>query len=369
MSAMPLAAPRATRVALGAMFCLVPLGLTACGGAEAPSVASRRAIPSPPPSPILPVDHHVHVLGPDLLRDWKAIGATFSRADATYLTAESLLAPTGGPPAAVRRALLVPMAHLYGNSEFRAALGLTVERERELVARENDHVAREAARYPGRAVAFCSASALRPYALDELRRCHRELGSPGIKLHLASSEVDLRRDEHLAALSEIFAWAAREDLVVLVHLDPQRRGHTTADIERFASELLAPNPELRVIVAHLGGSGGYGSWTRSVFATLLDWLARRVEAGAAGPDLYFDLSAVILERESEGVPATTADEAAALGADLRRADPDRLVLGSDYPVFDPRRTVELLSERAGLTEREIDRLLGNSPRGLFPAEE
>lgn len=129
--------------------------------------------------------------------------------------------------------------------------------------------------------------------------------------------------------------------------------------------MLGPHPDLTVIVAHLGGSGGYGAWTRSVFRTVLDWLDERRAAGEARTGVFFDVSAVVLERESEGVPATTPEEAAELAADLRRAGMDRLLLGSDAPVFDPRRTVELLRDRAGLAPAEIDRLLASEVPRLF----
>jgi hypothetical protein len=85
----------------------------------------------------------------------------------------------------------------------------------------------------------------------------------------------------------------------------------------------------------------------------------RRAGGDSRPRVFFDTSAVILEEESEGVPPTTPDEAAALGADLRRAGLGRIVLGSDYPVFDPRRTLALLGERAGLAPGEIATIVAN----------
>ena len=291
------------------------------------------------------------------------MGATFSRPDDAYSSASGVLgdAASGAEAAPVARALLVPMGHLYGNSEFRDGLRLSLEEERARLAAENDHVAREAGRYRGRAAALCSVSVLRPYAWDELRRCRSELGAAGIKLHLASSEVDLRIPEHLAVVERVVGWAVAEELILLVHLDPQRRGTQAADVERFARTVLQPHPGAVAIVAHLGGSGGYGPWTRTVFRTLLDWLEDRARAGDLRRGLFFDVSAAVLERESEGVPATTADEAAALGADLRRAGFERLLFGSDYPVFDPRRYAELLVERLGLTPGEAAVLLANRP--------
>lgn len=320
-------------------------------GPEAASPGPRR------------VDHHVHLLGDDILRDWRAAGATFSRPDEAYKTAQRVLGAPGEPPGGtfVSHAVLVSMAHLYGSEEL-FGLKLSVEEERVRVARENDHVAREAARYPGRAAAFCSAPVLRGHAREELERCHRVLRCAGIKIHVASSGVDLRKAADLDELAKIAAWAEKEGLLVLLHLDPQRRGTTVADVERFAETVLRPHPRLTVIVAHLGGSGGYGRWTRSVFRTLTGWMQR---AGESRANLLFDISAVLLEEASEGVPAITPEDAATLGADLRAAGLDLVVFGSDSPVFDSQRTAEALTRLAGLSVPEVDAILARSPRGLL----
>jgi len=68
-------------------------------GAVAVADDSRRAATSQttgnPPPPALHgpgiVDHHVHVLGPDVLRDWKSLGVPFSRPDPVYLSPAALL--------------------------------------------------------------------------------------------------------------------------------------------------------------------------------------------------------------------------------------------------------------------------------------
>jgi len=304
------------------------------------------------------VDHHVHLLGPDLLRDWKAMGVPFSKPDEAYLSAARLLDPgADGAPPVLAAAVLVPMAHFYGNVELREAVGFSLAEERERVARENDHVAREARRWPGRAVALCAVDFRRPYAWDELRRCRGELASPGIKLHLGSAGADLREEAQLEELARIVAWAEAEGLALLLHVDPQRRGHTGEHVRRFLDVVLGPHPRLELQVAHLGGSGGYGPWTRTVFLAFRDWLAAAAARGEARPGVRFELSAALLESASEGVPATTAEEIAQLAADLATLDPERLLFGSDAPVFDPARYAALLGERLALDEASLARLL------------
>jgi predicted TIM-barrel fold metal-dependent hydrolase len=339
---------------------LSPEELAGEGASPTPAdTAPRAGSAAEPGEQAVLFDHHVHLLGPDLLRDWKALGVPFSRRDEIYLSAASLLGAGGAEAPALGGVALVSMAHMYGRSGFRAETGLPLEEERARAARENDHVAREAARTPGRAVAFCSVAALRPYAEAELDRCHAEHHAAGVKLHLAASDADLTDAAHLAVIGRLLARAEERGQTVLLHVDPQRRGLVAGDIAHFARTVLEPRRELRLIVAHLGGSGGYGPWTRQVFSTLVDWLEERRAAGDPRPRIFFDTSAVILEAESEGVPPTTPEEGVALGRDLRRAGLDRIVLGSDYPVFDPRRTLALLGERAGLSAAEIVAIAAN----------
>lgn len=329
---------------------LLSLGLLAC---SPPPTATppERAIPD---EAAVPVDHHVHILSPELIRDWRSLGVPFSKPDSAYLSAGTLLGADK-----VHRAVLLPMTYLYGREEFRRGLGLSETDEYAAVQRENDYVAREAGRWSGRAVAFCSVDFRRPYAWEEIHRCRRELGSPGIKLHLASAGADLRDPRQLAELARIAAWVEAEGLALMIHFDPQRRGLEVEDVERFIGEVLEPYPDLVVCIAHLGGSGGYGAWTRSVYGTFRRWLDDQRAAGVPRPGVYFDVAGVWLEEESEGVPPSTQEDAAALGEDLRRWGLERVLFGSDYPVFDPRRYAAALRVAVAFEPAEWDELVRN----------
>jgi uncharacterized protein len=307
------------------------------------------------------VDHHVHILGPDVLRDWKSLGVTFSRPDSIYLSPSSLLVGRGDSVASV---VLVPMAHLYADPEFLGGLGIDAAEARRRVRRENAIVAAVAERHGAHATALCSVPVLAGWTFDELEWCRDSLRSAGIKLHLASSQVDLRNEAHLGRIAAIAQFAAHHELPVLLHVDPQRRGHDSTHIRALAERAFRPYPTLTVVIAHLGGSGGYGGWTRTVFSTLLAW---RVDVERNGPrrNVYFELSAVVLERASEGVPASSAAELAMLRRDLRAMQFDRVVFGSDYPVFDPVQGARALLDRLGLREDEVAAIARGVSGGIF----
>lgn len=300
-------------------------------------------------------DHHVHLLSPQLVQDWKRLGVPFSKPDEAYTSPAHLLdsGDDGPPPAA--GAVLVPMGHLYANADFRTALELSVEQERARLSAENDHVLATAERWGDRVQPLASIDFTRPYARDEAERA-LAAGAHGLKLHLGSASPDLTDPAVLAELSDWFAFAVREDVGVLLHLDPQRRGLEVEDVTHFLRVVLGPIPDARVQIAHLGGSGGFGAWTQQVLGALTDWLDEEREAGRPRAGIRVDPSAVLLAAPSEGVPATTEEEAAALGDALRRLGLERVVFGSDAPVFQPGPTFDLLRQRTDLTEGELARV-------------
>ncbi len=342
------------------------LGLGCTPGCDSrPPPEAREAITEQPWAGRAVADHHVHLLSPALVEDWKRLGARFSREPAAYLSMAGLMKADSDARMILDAALVVPMAHLYGDADFRRGLGLTLDAEQARVRAENMGVAAEALRYGGRVTATCSVPALRPYALDELQFCHRSLDVLGLKLHLASSGVDLREADHLASVTELLAYADANGLFVLLHLDPQRRGTESTDIETFIEKVLEPYPELPISIAHLGGSGGYGAWTRTVFLTLVEWLERERASGRGRDKVYFDLSAVVLKERREGLDATTIDELDLLAGDLRSLGFSQLLFGSDYPVFMPHSVLDSLVDGLKLTPAEVDQLLVNR----FPGPE
>jgi uncharacterized protein len=103
--------------------------------------------------------------------------------------------------------------------------------------------------------------------------------------------------------------------------------------------MLREFPGLSVVLAHLGG----GRWQ--------DTLA----VAQAFPNVTFDLSEII---EWTGAPnAPTARELATL---VREIGPERIVLGSDYPWYEPARTADLVLALPDLSQAEKNAILGEN---------
>jgi uncharacterized protein len=355
----------ALALVVGAAACRPTNETSSVRAVDVEDAAARRALIERLGGPL--VDHHVHILGPDVIRDWRAVGVTFSRPDSTYTSVAAWMASRGLDSTHVQAMVLVPMAQLYGDAEFVESLRIDATAVQARVVRENDHVASEAARHPTRAVALCSAPVLADFAEAELLRCLAHPHTTGIKLHLAASGVDLRAPAHVTRTAALIALAARQNVPVLLHLDTQQRGTETTHVREFLDRALGPVASLPVIIAHAGGSGGYGAWTRSVLRTIIAWRDSVDALGPAPRPVYIDLSAVLLDEPSEGVPASTAEERAALRTDVRAAGLDRFVFGSDAPVFHPLASAETLRASLGLSPEETVAYVQRRTPRLFDA--
>lgn len=305
-----------------------------------------------PQPPVVRVDHHLHILSPELLSRWRAAGGGFPLPDSAYLRGREILRR-----AEAQGGLLLSMGHALGSPSLRRDLALTPEAERDLVRGLHDHLARETASLEGKAVGFCSVPLLLPWALNELRRCREELGILGVKLHLPVSGVDLRRPEHLSLVASIARDAAVQGAPLLIHLAPPV-GHLTAgEVRDFFQEVVLPNPELEVILAHLGGNGGYRASARRVVAELI----RLKEEEDPGHPLRvrLELSGVILTGVTLGVPPLSIRDARDLVADLRRVGLERVLFGSDYPVFSGSEVENALRTAVPFHPWEVDLILRN----------
>jgi predicted TIM-barrel fold metal-dependent hydrolase len=180
------------------------------------------------------------------------------------------------------------------------------------VRAENDWTAAEAAKFPGRLVAFCSFNPMADYALSELDHC--AAGSfRGVKLHFHESGVDLLDPGHVAKVRRVFEAANRHRLPLLVHIargaDPP---YGARHAQVFAGQLAAAAPDVPVVVAHLWGGGPASEEALAVYAKQ--------------PNLWFETSGAVNVGASR-------EELAKIAARMREIGLKRFLFGSDGPDY------------------------------------
>jgi predicted TIM-barrel fold metal-dependent hydrolase len=176
--------------------------------------------------------------------------------------------------------------------------------------------------------------ALSPERNVEHLREMAERGARGVKLHPVVQKFEANDPR----MHPVYRACVEMGLAVLSHTGPARGGEPFAEVPAFAP-MLAEFPGLTVLLAHLGG----GKWH--------DTLA----VAQAFPNVAFDLCEII---EWAGAPnAPTAEELATL---IRDIGPERVVLGSDYPWYEPAHTAELVLSLPVLSQAEKNAILGEN---------
>ena len=259
--------------------------------------------------------------------------------------------------AGIRKATLLSLAYMFGKP------GRQVDDEIGKVRLENDWTAAQAARYPGRLIAFCSFNPLKDYALRELKRCAARPAtahgiSRGIKLHFGNSDVQLDDPAHVARLREVFAAANASGMAIVVHMRAsisKGRPYGARQAKIFVEELLPAAPDVTVQVAHFAGSGpGYEDPpARAAMTELAAAVARRDPRTRR---LLFDVASIV---DRDITPAT-----AQLVADMiRQVGVDRVLYGTDSAQGANLRPRESWAafRRLPLTEEEFARIADNVP--------
>lgn len=247
--------------------------------------------------------------------------------------------------AGIERAAVLSVAYWFGGAEPGYP-----EEEYASVRAENDWTAAQVARHADRLVAFCGISPLRDYAVPELRRCARELGMKGIKMHFRSDQVDvLNNPQHLAKVREVFQAANAEGMAIVVHSEP-RGPYGRAHAQAFLEHLLPAAPDVPVQIAHFWGGNQYRAEPLAVYA----------EAVAAGDprtrNLYFDVA--------ESVPGALGSEEALreIAQRIRQIGLDRILYGSDATTAGGARVAQRWAElrhRLPLTDAELQDIADN----------
>lgn len=295
--------------------------------------------------PSSPYDAHVHIMSPQLISLWKGMGIPFSKEEHHYSNIDTIMRTSGAGSIS-----LISMAYVYSSDEFGGGSGDIITKVRD----ENDHLAHAKSRYPERIRAYYGIDPLHDSALDEIRRCHQKLQLDGIKLHHNASQVYLTVPEHLRKVKAVFQYASENNIPVVIHFDNSHRKFGRTDVMILADSVLRGLEFVDLQIAHFGTSGGFNQRTIGVLDAFIEIF--NSDHPVAGKNITFDISAVCLEKDGDGVSRLSEAEFASLALYCRNLGFNRIVFGTDYPLYRNAEYVEVLKSKLGLSEHEIAEL-------------
>jgi len=227
----------------------------------------------------------------------------------------------------------------------------------------NDHMAAVVAANPKRLIGLGGVPLVAPpLAVSELTRCMRELGLAGVGISTTARDMELGD----AALRPF--WEKAEELGAVVYIHPA--GNTGARFAKWylwnsigqAFEeamaiaslmyegILDAFPQLKICVSHGGGYMPY--YMGRIARNYLEKPATRVNMKKSPTEylrmLYYD--SCVYEPE-------------VLEALVKRVGADRVLLGSDYPVGEPK-PVEFVASCV-LAEEDKEKIIGLNAARLF----
>ncbi|MDG2527231.1 amidohydrolase family protein [Caulobacter endophyticus] len=268
----------------------------------------------------IPVDHHMHVHSPAILKILPAYCDSPKRkspCDPRFtapLTADDALKAMD--QAGIGQGWLMSTAYLA-----ESPLADPLPNAGNVVHAANDFTVGLARARPDRFAAFVSVNPNAPDALAEIARWKGDRAVTGLKLHLTNSDVDLRDPADTARLAAVFRAASDAGLIIMIHMRTRAADYGARDVRLFLDEVLPAAGGGPVVIAHAAGWGG-------IDAVTLDALGAFAEAFENNPasvrNLRFDLAQVFNKQAPQ-------DQRAKMAALVRRIRPDRFVAGSDWP--------------------------------------
>jgi len=171
-----------------------------------------------------------------------------------------------------------------------------------------------------------------PLCAEHITDMVENYAATGVKLHGAYQDFDMS-DERLWP-----TYQACEELNVpiIAHSGPDRKSRGFAEPRAFA-KMLDSFPQLRVVIAHLGG----GSWIQTL------------DIAKAYPNTFFDCCEIVAWTQSENGP--TEQQLAQL---IRDIGSSRVMMGSDFPWYDLDYSIDRVFSLPILSMEEKERIIG-----------
>jgi len=157
-------------------------------------------------------------------------------------------------------------------------------------------------------------------------------GAAGVKLHGAFQEFSMADDR----LWPTYAACRELGIAIIGHSGPDRGGLGYAEPRAFG-RMLAAFPELRVVLAHLGG----GAWKQAL------------EAAQTHTNAYFDCCEIM---EWTGSPNGPSERE--LGQLIKDIGPHRVMMGSDFPWYDLDHSIDRVMSLPVLSMEEKEGIVG-----------
>jgi hypothetical protein len=154
----------------------------------------------------------------------------------------------------------------------------------------------------------------------------------GVKLHGAYQDFDMS-DQRLWPTYKV---CEELNVPIIAHSGPDRASRGFAEPRAFA-KMLDSFPQLRVVIAHLGG----GSWIQTL------------DIAKAYPNTFFDCCEIIAWTQSVNGP--TERQLAQL---IRDIGSSRVMMGSDFPWYDLDYSIDRIFSLPILSIEEKERIVG-----------
>jgi len=167
---------------------------------------------------------------------------------------------------------------------------------------------------------------------DHVRELVENHGAAGVKLHGAFQGFSMA-DE---LLWPTYATCQELGIAIIGHSGPDRDGLGFAEPRAFGAMLKA-FPDLRVVLAHLGG----GAWQQAL------------EVAHTYPNAFFDCCEIMEWTDSPNGP--TERELSQLIKDI---GPNRVMMGSDFPWYDLDRSIDRVMSLPLLSMEEKEGMVG-----------
>lgn len=164
-------------------------------------------------------------------------------------------------------------------------------------------------------------------------------GARGMKLHT----IGIRTYPDDPGLEGTFEVCQERGVPIVVHCGPDARGYNWATPASFVP-VMERFPRLPLILAHLGGAA---------------WRDLAVVADE-NPQVWFDLSEIV--NWTDATQGATPDQLVSL---MERVGVERVLLGSDFPWYEPADTAALVDALPGLSADAKRAILGENAARLI----